>query len=203
MYYGEKPKFDQFWSCAKEYIEEEVGTAADDRRHSTVVHVAKAISVWDLRERVAERCLPNTPVPSDEWIRLQFFPSCQSSHTRLWYTGCLKVKYMVQQRQWRKQHEDSHYAACLFRYEREYALLVRDHAIFVCIDDKHRIKVGEPDAPVSSAERGRHIIVHSGTSLQSSAPTPYYYYTPDACTLPNIGFVPPLTKTQENEQSEG
>ena len=110
---------------------------------------------------------------------------------------------MVQQRQWRKQHEDSHYAACLFRYEREYALLVRDHAIFVCIDDKHRIKVGEPDAPVSSAERGRHIIVHSGTSLQSSAPTPYYYYTPDACTLPNIGFVPPLTKSQENEQSEG
>ena len=75
---------------------------------------------------------------------------------------------MVQQRQWRKQHEDSHYAACLFRYEREYALLVRDHAIFVCIDDKHRIKVGEPDAPVSSAERGRHVIVHSGTSLQSS-----------------------------------
>jgi len=75
---------------------------------------------------------------------------------------------MVQQRQWRKQHEDSHYAACLFCYEREYALLVKDYAIFACIDDKHRIKVGEPDAPVASAERGRQVIVRSGTSLESS-----------------------------------
>ena len=167
-HYGEKTKFDQFWACAKEYIEEEVGTAVDDRRHSTVVHTAKAISVRDLREKVVERCPPNTPVPSDEWIRLQFSPSCKSSHTQLRYTGRLNVKHMVQQRQWRKQHEDSHYAACLFRYEREYALLVKDHAIFACIDDKHRIKVGEPDAPVASAERGRQVIVHSGTSLQSS-----------------------------------
>ena len=78
------------------------------------------------------------------------------------------MKHMVQQRQWWKQHEDSHYAACLFRYEREYALLVKDHAIFACIDDKHWIKVGEPDAPVASAERGRQVIVHSGTSLESS-----------------------------------
>ena len=99
-FYGEKTKFDQFWACAKEYIEEDIGTAVDDRRHSTVVHTAKAISVRDLLEKVVERCPPNTPVPSDEWIRLQFSPSCQSSHTRLRYTGRLNVKHMVQQRQW-------------------------------------------------------------------------------------------------------
>ena len=75
---------------------------------------------------------------------------------------------MVQQRQWRKQHEYSHYAACLFRHEREYTLLVKDHVIFACIDDKHQIKVGEPDNPVSSAECRRQVIVRSGTSLQSS-----------------------------------
>ena len=75
---------------------------------------------------------------------------------------------MVQQRQWQKQHEDSHYAACLFHCEREYALLMKDHAIFVCIDDKHRIKVGKSDNPVSSAECGRKVVVHSGSSLQSS-----------------------------------
>ena len=71
-----------FWACAKEYIEEEVGTAVDDRRHSTVVHIAKAISVRDLREKVVERCPPNIPIPSDEWIRLQFSPSCKS-HAQL------------------------------------------------------------------------------------------------------------------------
>ena len=80
-HYGQKTKFDEFWSCAKDCID--VGSAVDDRRHSTVIHMAKAISVRDLREKVLERCLPNIPVPSDESIRLQFFPVCQSSHTKV------------------------------------------------------------------------------------------------------------------------
>ena len=54
------------------------------------------------------------PVPSDEWIRLQFFSACLLSHTALRYTGHLEVQHWVQQRQWRKEHEDAHYAACLF-----------------------------------------------------------------------------------------
>ena len=69
---GRQSRFELFWQKAKEYIEEDVGTAVDDRRHSSVVHVAKAISVRDLREKVAERCPPDTPIPCDEWIRLQF-----------------------------------------------------------------------------------------------------------------------------------
>ena len=68
--------------------------------------------------------------------------------------------------QWRKQHEDSHYAACLFRYKGESAVLMRDHSTFACIDDKHRIKIGEPGAPVASSERGRQVIVCSGILLQ-------------------------------------
>ena len=51
-HYGQKTKFDEFWSRAKDFIEEDVGSAVDDRRHSTVVHMAKAISVRDLREKV-------------------------------------------------------------------------------------------------------------------------------------------------------
>ena len=31
---------------------------------------------------------------------------------------------------------------------------MRSHPNFACIDDKHRVKIGEPDAPVVSAERG-------------------------------------------------
>jgi len=76
------------------------------RQHSTVVHTAKAILIRDLHEKVAERSPPDTPVPSNEWIHLQFCPSCQSSHTQLQHTGNLKGKHMVQQRQWWKQHED-------------------------------------------------------------------------------------------------
>ena len=46
-----------------------------------------------------------------------------------------------------------------------YRLYLRRTSIF---KDKHRIKIGEPDSPVASAERGRQVIVHSGISLQAA-----------------------------------
>ena len=55
-----KQNFDVFWSKAKEYLEEDIGTAVDDRRQSGVVHVAKAISVRDFRQQVRQRCPPDT-----------------------------------------------------------------------------------------------------------------------------------------------
>ena len=36
----------------------------------------------------------------------------------------------------------------------------------VCIDDKHRLKVGEPWFPVAAAERGRKVIVRAGTTFE-------------------------------------
>ena len=108
------------------------------------------------------------PVPSDEWICLQFSPVCLLSHTAVRYTGHLEVRHQVQQCQWRKEHEDAHYAACLFCYEREYAVLMRSHSIFACIANKHRVKIGEPDAPVASAEQGGQLIVHSWGQLQAA-----------------------------------
>ena len=164
---GSQAKFDTFWDEAKKLIQEDVGVAVDDRRHSAVIHVAKALSVRDLREQVVSRCPEGTPIPSDEWIRLQFAPASLSSHTALRYTGKLEVKRQVQQRQFRKSHPDSHYAACLYRYQREYAIQVRNYAVFVCLDDKHKVKVGEPQAPVAAAERGRQVIVHTQARLQA------------------------------------
>ena len=161
---GKQTKFDIFWENAKEYLEEDIGTI-DDRRHSTVLHVAKAISVRDLREQVSARCPDGTAIPCDEWIRLQFAPINASTRTAIRYTGRLKVRHRVQQRQWRKQHPDSHYAACIYRYEREYAVLMREYSVFLSIDDKHKVKVGEPDLPVTSAERGRQVIVGVGSQL--------------------------------------
>lgn len=38
---------------------------------------------------------------------------------------------------------------------------MRDHSLFISMDDKHKIKVGEPRCPVASAERGRRVIVRS------------------------------------------
>ena len=67
------------------------------------------------------------------------------------YTGKLEVKRMVQL-QWRKSHEDSHYCACIFWNMREYALMMRDVPVLVCVDDKHCVNVGEPLCPVAAAE---------------------------------------------------
>ena len=66
------------------------------------------------------------------------------------------------QRQWRKSHKDSHYCTCIFRYMREYALMMRDVSVQVCVD-KHRVKVGEP---LAAAECRRQVIVHSRSGFQ-------------------------------------
>ncbi len=36
----------------------------------------------------------------------------------------------------------------------------------VCLDDKHRMKVGEPGFPVAAAERGRRVLVRVGSSFE-------------------------------------
>ena len=82
------------------------------------------------------------------------------------YTGKLNVCFMVQKRQLRKSHEDDHYAAAVFRYLREYAIHCKDYSTMVCIDDKHRLKVGKPGFPVAAAERGRKVIVRAGTTFE-------------------------------------
>ena len=40
---------------------------------------------------------------------------------------------------------------------------VKEHSMFVCLDDKHKIKVGEPGFPVAAAERGRQVLQAAGS----------------------------------------
>ena len=44
--------YELFWRIAEEFLQEDIGTAVDDRRHSVAVHVAKAISVRDFKHQV-------------------------------------------------------------------------------------------------------------------------------------------------------
>ena len=91
---------------------------------------------------------------------------------------------MVQARQFRKSHPDSHYAAALFRYQREFAIKFKSHSTFVCLDDKHRAKVGEPGFPVAAVERGRRVIV----GLDSSMPVGDHDFTRFSIT-PSVCFI--------------
>jgi len=64
------------------------GDSRDDRRHSLVVHIAKAISVRDFKDQVAQRCPLGTTVPSDELVRLQFVPAHKSGLSHSFEVHC-------------------------------------------------------------------------------------------------------------------
>ena len=152
-----KDSFGVFWDKCSEYLS--ACTSVHERRHGMVTFMAKAISVRDLIEEVEKLCPADIPIPSESWVRLNFCPRNPHAQVAKRYKGRLEAKHMIQKRQFRKSHPDSHYCAAIFRYMRDYAIKYRDMSIFVCIDDKHRIKVGEPDFPVAAVERGWEVIV--------------------------------------------
>ena len=75
------------------------------------------------------------------------------------YHSKLNVKHAIQKRLFQKDHPDAHCCAALFRYQRELAVKFQENSILVSIDNKHKIKVGEPGYPVAAVERGRQVIV--------------------------------------------
>lgn len=88
---GAKAMYDAFWDECGKCLEQNVRSAVDDRRHGDVTHIATAISVCDLRDQVAAKCPTDTPVPSVEWLRLQFWPKTLTAKAALHHTGCFEV----------------------------------------------------------------------------------------------------------------
>lgn len=150
-------RYSVFWEKCNQYLTS--CTSVHERRHDSVTFMAKAISVRDLVEEVSKLCPEETPIPSRSWVQLNFCPRNPHTHSAKLYTGRLSAKHMVQKRQFRKTHPDAHYCAAVFRYMRNYAVKYREVSVFCCLDDKHRIKVGEPGFPVAATERGREVIV--------------------------------------------
>jgi len=161
-----KTKYEVFWKEAKKNLDEGLGTAVDDRQHLEVTHLSTALSIRDFKEQVQARCPEGTAVPCEEWLRLQFWPKNPKCKSSIHYTGQLKVWFVVQARQFRKSHPDEHYAAAIFRYFREFALKFKSVTEMVCLDDKHKIKIGEPGFPVAAAERGRRVLVKVGAMFE-------------------------------------
>ena len=112
----------------------------------------------DLLEQEKAKCSEGTPIPSEQWLRLQFWPKNKTNKIALQYAGKMDVKFMVQARQTRKWHEDAHYSAALFRYLQEYAIMFKAYTTLVFMDDKHHCN-GEPGSPVSAVDRGKQVVV--------------------------------------------
>ncbi|CAG8633361.1 11116_t:CDS:2 [Ambispora leptoticha] len=165
---GRPGKYDVFWGVAARFLEGKAAnavTAVDERRHDPIVHLATAISVNDLLHQIEKECPTGTPIPSAQWLRLQFWPKNPTRLSSLQFTGRLPLKFMVQTRQLRAYHQDAHYASAIFRYEKEFAVKFREITNLVFMDDKHRCKVGEPGFPVAAVERGKKVVVSKNTTF--------------------------------------
>jgi len=89
------------------------------------------------------------------------------------------AKRMIQKRLFRKSHPDKHYCAALFSYQCEFSVKYQDSTNFICIDDKHRVKVGEPGFPVAAVERGREVVVslHETFAVGDHDFTRFFYHS--------------------------
>ena len=164
--------FDKFWDELQAYFDE-MTLAVDERRRGDVLHMPLAIPIRQLQE-VIERLtkkFPDAtpPIPSQEWIRLQFWPANPFTDRAIRHTGRFKVKFGVQVRQLRKDHVDCHYVSALLQYVRSFAVQYRACMLLVSVDDKCIIPVGEPACPVSTGVRGhnRSLVPLHGPRLQA------------------------------------
>ncbi len=91
------------------------------------MHLARAISVKDLRNQIVKICPEGTSIPSVQWLKLQFWPKNPWNLSSLQYTRNLLLKFMIQIRQLHLNHIDSHYASAIFRYLKELAIKFKDY----------------------------------------------------------------------------
>ena len=156
---GRREKYTVFFENCEKYINSQAEVAVDERRHDSIVHMATSMSAPVLLREVTSMCPPDTPVPSVKWLLLQFWPKDPTKKSSMQYTGRLKVKYMVQARQFRANHPDAHYASALFRNQRAFSIQFSSFSKYVFLDDKHHCKIGEPGLPVAAIDRGKRVIV--------------------------------------------
>ena len=151
-----------------------------------------AISIRDLCEIIIKRLeakysLPlssNIKLPCEEWIHLQFWPTNLTVLVTMHYTGQFNIKFQVQARLLCKDHPDTHYCACLFRYLREFAILYHNHVCFIAADDKHKVPIGEGVATSTGVRNKKNIVSTNATLVASD-----YDFTKLSLTSSVIFFI--------------
>ena len=141
-----------FFEKAKNDIDNYVETAL------YVSHLATAM--------IYETCPEGNEIQSQQWLRLQFAPMTPTAISSLQFPGKLDVRFAVQPRLYKKQHQDMHYALALFRYWKEMAIQFREPTAVAVMDDAHHCQVREPDCPVAAVDRGKRVVTTTGVKFQ-------------------------------------
>ena len=146
----------EFWNECQKFFDEHVA-AVSERHHGTdYLYLPFAVSVEDLRQQVKARLPADTPVPSAEWLRLQFWLTDLYTSRAIHHTGRFNIKFRIQSRVVRAEHPDSKYAAVQYKYLKHFAVKFKEHSLMICLDDKANVPVGEPGKPQATGVRGHN-----------------------------------------------
>ena len=143
--------FDAFWDELQAYLDE-----IRDNLHmpfATSLQHLQELIIDRLHRKFPEEC---PPIPSLEWMQLQFWPSNQYTARALRYTGRFNVKFAVQVRQLHCDHQDSHYVSAILQYAKKFAVHFHSCCQYVCVDDKANIPIGNPGCPLATGVRGHN-----------------------------------------------
>ena len=88
-------------------------------------------------------------------MRLQFTPQHPYAHSALNFTSRIPVQYKIQRRQLCVRHPDGDFCAAQLKYLKEKAVEMKGKVAF--FNEKAKLPVGEPNAPVSTRVRGKTI----------------------------------------------
>jgi hypothetical protein len=135
---GRKEQFEPYFQVMSRVVEEL--TAADERRHN-IAHMSQLLSISDLMKRTKELCPPETAIPSEFTVQLQFAPKNPYTRRALPFTSKLNVQYKIQRRQLRIDHPDSHFCNAQLAYLKARAVEAKGHSLLLCCDDKAKIPV--------------------------------------------------------------
>lgn len=59
----------------------------------------------------------------------------------------------------RSTYDDAHYCSCINKYLHSKATCLCDIRFYVCINDKHKISIGQTEYTLSALPRCKHVLV--------------------------------------------
>ena len=122
--------YKEFWKACREVLLP--SSAVEERRGSDIIYASAAHSIPNLvklatdilKQKVDSNVLDKLPpIPSVQWVRLQFLPNHDYSKVAAQWTGRLQAKRAVQTRTLRKEHMDQHFVNAMVRRMQVYVLL--------------------------------------------------------------------------------
>ena len=158
-------RYDDFWMACREVLLP--NSAMEEHRHSDTMYTSGAHSIPNLvtlatiilQKKVDDGTFDSLlPIPSTEWVRLQFVPNRDDNAAAKKFTIRLGAKRAVQTRTLRKEHIDQHWVNSMMRYYLEWMVELKKKYDGVEIfgqDDKAKIAVGDKVA-VSTGMRANN-----------------------------------------------